>query len=315
MDIMLSSYHNIFKLIILSLFIVAGGVVLYEVGQSFLNYYPTQNYEVSVSSEVAHGEKSTHSHPQLLENDNTSGMPNIPIEKSIMSTSIRPNEVLMKLSLRGTVNAGMENAAAIIENSEEQKQKLYKIGNIIAGGVLSQILKEKVVIRIDRRDYVLIMDSISRPEEDESIVIIRRQDLENSLENIENFMSQVRIKPQFFNDGTGGLIVKDIRQGALLDQLGFRNGDVIQEINGVVIQNPYRLAVIYEGLKAVPFNILSFDTIGSNAKDILLGIDSQAGGIVNQTSKVLHKIESGEKIPVRFTRRGNKKAITLKFIE
>ncbi|MFC1892094.1 type II secretion system protein N [Thermodesulfobacteriota bacterium] len=221
----------------------------------------------------------------------------------------------MKLSLRGTVNAGMENAAAIIENSEEQKQKLYKIGNIIAGGVLSQILKEKVVIRIDRRDYVLIMDSISRPEEDESIVIIRRQDLENSLENIENFMSQVRIKPQFFNDGTGGLIVKDIRQGALLDQLGFRNGDVIQEINGVVIQNPYRLAVIYEGLKAVPFNILSFDTIGSNAKDILLGIDSQAGGIVNQTSKVLHKIESGEKIPVRFTRRGNKKAITLKFIE
>ena len=288
--------------------------MLYEVAQGFLGYYHIQNYEVPVTSKVVHRENPTPIDPILGNDNEMSGTPNTHPEKPVMSTNKKPNQALMKLSLRGTVNAGMKNSMAVIENKEERKQKLYIVGNVIAGGVLSKILKEKVFIRIDGSDYVLTMDSASSPEEEDgSAVIISRQDLEKALENVKSFMSQVRIKPHVFDDGTGGLLAQNIRQGSLFDKLGFKNGDIIQDINGAVIKSPHKLAAIYEGLKVVPFNILSFDSIGSKTKDILLGTDNQAGGIVNEVSKVYHKIESGEKIPVRFTRDGNKKAINFKF--
>lgn len=316
MQIVLRSYRNFLKLIILPLSIVAGGVMLYEVAQGYLDYYHTQDYEVSVPSEVVHRENPTPIDPILDKDDEMSGVPNAQLEEPIMSTGIKPNQALMKLSLRGTVNAGMENAMAVIENTEEQKQKLYRVGNVIAGGVLSKILKEKAFIRIDGSDYVLTMDSTSSSEEEDgSAVMVSRQDLEKALEDVKSFMSQVRIKPHIFDDGTGGLLAHDIKPGSLFDKLGFKNGDIIQDINGAVIKSPHKLAAIYEGLKVVPFNILSFDSIGSKAEDILLGIDNQAGGIVSEVSKVYQKVKSGEEIPVRFTRNGNKKAITLKFRE
>jgi len=314
MEIVSRSYRNIIKLIILPLSIVAGGVMLYEVAQGFLGYYHTRNYEVPVSSEVVHRENPNPIDPILDKNDEMSDAPSTHPEEPVMSTNIKPNQALMKLSLRGTVNAGMENAMAVIENTEKQKQKLYRIGNAIAGGVLSKILKEKAFIRIGGSDYVLTMDSTSSSEEEDgSAVMVSRQDLKRALEDVKSFMSQVRIKPHIFDDGTGGLVAQDIRQGSLFDKLGFKNGDIIQDINGAVIKSPHKLAAIHEGLKVVPFNILSFDSIGSKAEDILLGIDNQAGGIVSEVSKVYQKVKSGEEIPVRLTRDGTKKAISLKF--
>lgn len=288
--------------------------MLYEVAQGFLGYYHTRKHEVPVPSELVHRENPTPIDPILSKDDEMSGVPNTQLEEPVMSTGIKPNRALIKLSLRGTVNAGMENAMAVIENKEERKQKLYRVGNVIAGGVLSKILKEKVFIRIDGSDYVLAMDSTSSPEEEDgSVIMVSRQELEKALEDVKGFISQVRIKPHVFDDGTGGLVAHDIKPGSLFDKLGFENGDIIQDINGAVIKSPHKLAAIHEGLKVVPFNILSFDSIGSMAEDILLGIDNQAGGIVSEVSKVYQKVKSGEEIPVRLTRDGNKKAISLKF--
>jgi len=314
MEIVLKFYRNIFKIVILPLSIFVGGVILYGIAQGFLGYYCTRNYEVPVPSKLLHRENLIHSDHIFDRNDEMSGVPNTQLEEPVMSTGIKPNRALIKFSLRGTVNAGMENAMAVIENKEERNQKLYRVGNVIAGGVLSKILKEKVFIRIDGSDYVLTMDSTSfHEEEDGSVVIVSRQDLKKALEDVKNFMSQVRIKPHVFDDGTGGLLAQDIRQGSLFDKLGFKNGDIIQNINGAVIKSPHKLAAIHEGLKVVPFNMLSFDSIGSKAEDILLGIDNQAGGIVSEVSKVYQKVKSGEEISVRLTRDGNKKAISLKF--
>lgn len=314
MGIVLRSYRNFLKLIILPLSIFAGGAMLYEVAQGFLGYYHTQNYEVSVPSEVVHHENPTLIDPILDKDDEMSGAPNTQPEEPVMSTNIKPNQALMKLSLRGTGNTGTENAIAVIENKEERKQKLYRVGNVIAGGVLSKILKEKVFIMIDGRDNVLVMDYTSPSEEENGgVVVLSRRDLEKALEDVKSFMSQVRIKPHIFDDGTSGLLAQDIKQGSLFDKLGFNNGDIIQNINGAAIQSPHRLAAIYEGLKVVPLNILSFDGIGSKVENILLGIDNQAGGIVSEVSKVYQKVKSGEEIPVRLTRDSNKKAINFKF--
>ena len=313
-EIVSRSYRNIFKIVILPLSIFVGVVILYEVVQGFLGYYHTRKHEVSVPSELMHRENLTPIDPILGKDDEMSGVPNTQLEEPVMSTGIKPNRALLKLSLIGTVNAGMENAMAVIENKEERKQKLYRVGNVIAGGVLSKILKEKVFIRIDGSDYVLKMDSTtSIEEEDGSVVMVSRQELENALEDVKSFISQVRIKPHIFDDGTGGLVAQDIKPGSLFDKLGFENGDIIQDINGAVIKSPHKLAAIHEGLKVVPLNILSFDSIGSKAEDILLGIDNQAGGVVSEVSKVYQKVKSGEEIPVRLTRDGNKKAISLKF--
>lgn len=78
-------------------------------------------------------------------------------------------------------------------------------------------------------------------------------------ENINQYMTQVRIIPYFEGNRSAGYRVASIRPGSAFEQLGFRTGDVIQRVNDVELSSPEKMYTIFQNLrdeKRVNVNII-----------------------------------------------------------
>ncbi|MBW1701609.1 MAG: hypothetical protein JRJ50_05710 [Deltaproteobacteria bacterium] len=318
------SYHIILELLIISVVIFVGVSTFYKIVRLRLSEDNVQP-PVKISTKVVENQKG----PALPESrvviDRDKRIPAVSkishkrLEKEKVD---HPDPALDKLALRGTVNGGQENALAVIEDKDIQRQGLYRIGDLIHGGVIKKILKEKVVIRFGERDDVLTIEGRSPSEaqgeyaEKESdiegvSVTVAREDLEKAFKDVKGLISQVRIRPVILDGGSRGVQLVGIRQGSIFDKYGLKSGDIIQEINGAVIENPARLAALYDGLKSVPLDI-SFNEIGSGIEDILLGVDRGAGGIAKEVSDVYSKIESGDGFSLKLNRKGKRQITNYK---
>lgn len=77
--------------------------------------------------------------------------------------------------------------------------------------------------------------------------------------NINQYMTQVRIIPYFEGNRSAGYRIAAIRPGSAFEQLGFRGGDVIQRINDVDLVSPEKMYTIFQNLrdeKRVNVNII-----------------------------------------------------------
>ncbi|MBW1911511.1 MAG: hypothetical protein JRJ11_18560, partial [Deltaproteobacteria bacterium] len=160
------SYHIILELLIISVVIFVGVSTFYKIVRLRLSEDNVQP-PVKISTKVVENQKG----PALPESrvviDRDKRIPAVSkishkrLEKEKVD---HPDPALDKLALRGTVNGGQENALAVIEDKDIQRQGLYRIGDLIHGGVIKKILKEKVVIRFGERDDVLTIEGRSPSE-------------------------------------------------------------------------------------------------------------------------------------------------------
>ncbi len=77
--------------------------------------------------------------------------------------------------------------------------------------------------------------------------------------NINQYMTNVRLIPYFEGSKSAGYRIAAIRPGSAFEQLGFKGGDVIQQINNVEISTPDKMYTIFQNLKdekRVTVNIL-----------------------------------------------------------
>lgn len=293
---------HILKLTALSLFILVGGVAIYVGASSWMNSPHTKNIEPPSPAKIEETwiETSKKSIPAVADETPTASK-TLYIDNAMATTEAAPN-----LALRGTVNWGTESAQAIIEDLNEQKQKLYKTGDVIREGIITRIMRRRVIVNWKGKEVVLTMATISDFENRKKrTVTVDRSKLNDAFRDINSLIAQISIKPHISKDGIGGLQVEDIVPGSLADSLGFIDGDIIQEINGSKIQRPRMLAAIYSGMKFLPKDVFSTEGLGSKAGSILLNINDRADGVAHEVSKVYQKMESGEDIPVLFTRNGN----------
>ncbi|MBF8258344.1 MAG: hypothetical protein HW377_718 [Actinobacteria bacterium] len=77
--------------------------------------------------------------------------------------------------------------------------------------------------------------------------------------NINQYMTNVRLIPFFEGNRSAGYRVAAVRPGSAFEQLGFRGGDVIQQVNNVELSTPDKVYTIFQNLKdekRVTVNIL-----------------------------------------------------------
>ncbi|MHB1013453.1 MAG: type II secretion system protein GspC [Desulfobacteria bacterium] len=77
--------------------------------------------------------------------------------------------------------------------------------------------------------------------------------------NINQYMTQVRLIPFFEGNKSAGYRIAAIRPGTTFEQLGFKGGDVLQQVNGLDVSSPEKLYTIFQNLKdekKVSVNIL-----------------------------------------------------------
>lgn len=118
----------------------------------------------------------------------------------------------LNLKLWGTVTGTGEKAYAVIEDKSKNRQGLYHKGDAIQNATIKMILRKKVVLRVSGEDEILAMEDEkdptdrmdtarnSRGRESYSYaggnrVMIDRDEINSALNNINQLMQQVRVRP------------------------------------------------------------------------------------------------------------------------
>jgi general secretion pathway protein C len=167
----------------------------------------------------------------------------------------------LNLKLWGTATGLGRDPFAVIEVAKERKQNLYRVGDTVDRATLKRILREKVVLNVDGTDEVLQMEipedrrasrsPVSRARRvatqerttpttrraGEQHIALDRSQVAEALENANDVIKQVRIRPHFKNGQPDGLSMTGIRPRSIFRKMGLRNGDIITSVNDEDVQN------------------------------------------------------------------------------
>jgi len=190
----------------------------------------------------------------------------------VSETVIDPNELeetQLNLKLWGTVAGQPEDSYAIIEDTKRSKQGLYRKGDAIQNAEVKMILRKKVVLSVNGKDEILLMEEgknkrksspsrLKRPDHvranygqediDESINVDRSK-INSALKNINQLMSQVKVRPHFKDGVPSGLLLSHIQRNSIFKEMGLLNGDIVKGVNGKEIKSVDDALKFYENLK------------------------------------------------------------------
>ncbi len=80
---------------------------------------------------------------------------------------------------------------------------------------------------------------------------IDRSEVDSQLDNMAQLFTQIRAVPHFDGGESTGFRLFAIRQNSIFDQIGLRNGDIIEEINGNKISDPSKALALLQELRNV----------------------------------------------------------------
>ena len=180
----------------------------------------------------------------------------------------------LRLALLGTIAGNRKTSAAIIQDTGAKTQGLYREGDSIQGATIKSIMRNKVILAIGNRDEALLMEGpesggtatvsdTGQPEAAaesapaataavERNMNIKRSDIEASLKDINELLSQASIQPHSTNGEPDGLTITGIKAGSIFRKMGLRNGDIVKGVNNDAIKTAEDLMSMYNDLKSAP---------------------------------------------------------------
>ena len=176
----------------------------------------------------------------------------------------------LNLKLWGTVSGVGHQAYAVIEDTSRREQNLYRKGDNIQSATIKMILREKVVLSVRGKDEVLEMEKMengssspfsasmrSRTSVASSLgsrsmptqrITLQRSMIDESIQDINKLMTQVKIMPHLENGQPSGLSVSNIQPNSIFRRMGLRNGDIIMGVDGENIQSVDDALKLYQNL-------------------------------------------------------------------
>jgi general secretion pathway protein C len=180
----------------------------------------------------------------------------------------------LDIILLGTVAGDNEHAYAVIEDKSKRTQDIYHIGDSVKSAVLKNIYRNKVVIRFNGKDEILLKDenevqkgssSSSSPglsgieppggsppygeSGPSQTIMLNRTELDSALSNVQEVMTQASIQPHMQDGVVDGLTINGVKAGSIFRRAGLRNGDIVKGVEGMDIKNPEDLLAIYGNLR------------------------------------------------------------------
>jgi len=250
-------YQTIFNLFALAIIIIIGVELFYMIIRVQLKNVKSQGIIVQHLPDVERHRRPTFDYykPILKRNIFGSGED---VSKEIRTEEIENLQpTTLKLALLGTVSGNQQNTFAVIEEINKKKQALYRVGDSVQGAIVKKILRGKVILRVEGRDEILTIEEaaalragkeylVSKPIGKGTTIIVGRSAVQESMRNIHNLLSQVRIRPYFRDGKADGLSVTNIKAGSFFAKLGLKNGDIVQGIDGKIIKSPEDVLEMYK---------------------------------------------------------------------
>jgi len=266
-------YHTIFNLLALSIVIYTGVDIFYRVVRAGLRQVDIKTFEVPYMPGAKGYQRPPLGDYRSIIARNIFGSLDSPSE-AVMAKEIEVLEpTSLKIALLGTVTGSPQNAIAVIEETDKKKQGLYKVGDSIQNAIIKMILRGKVVLRVDDRDEILTMEELSASKDKKkhqasgpigrkTTITVSRSDVQKSLQNINELLSQVRVRPYFRNGKPEGLALSKIKEGSIFAKLGLKDGDIVRGVNDSTIKSPDDILVFYRKLKSGSSVALQIDRKG-----------------------------------------------------
>jgi general secretion pathway protein C len=193
-------------------------------------------------------------------------LPDEPVEPEPVDEEEQLAATRLPLKLLGTVAASDPKAAwAAVEETTKRERLVVRPQD--------KLLDKATVVRIERRRIVLenggkreelalddepataagplararaaaraapdvadLRDRVQQVAEDSFQV--QREQVDQAMRNPAELFSQARILPKYENGQMTGVQLNSIQPGSLFEEIGIRDGDVITQVNGIVVSSP-----------------------------------------------------------------------------
>ena len=182
--------------------------------------------------------------------------------------SVQPAQNLppLNIRLRGTVISPQGYAMAMIEDRNQRKEYLYKVGDRVQDAVIQDIENDRVVLargegqgevirlftgdqRSGSRPVGRAPGEIARPAEPPSAGSTQASSESvqstKKLQRTRSLMSRLRLRPFTSGGKAVGFLVGRVPEGSPLEQAGLKKGDVIVGINDIEVSAPKQLFEAY----------------------------------------------------------------------
>jgi type II secretion system protein C len=175
-------------------------------------------------------------------------------ERPVPPTSTQRSEKLdampsaedLGLKLVGVLAGGPAVSRAIIQNTQSNTTGLYRISEVVASAIIESIQRDAVILRHQGRQLVLRLhtgaggkgggESAPRQEKPAAAETARPQGrvppLSTQARYVEEVFHNITIEPCVKDNQVQGLKVSGLEKVPLAEMFGFKNGDIIQSING-----------------------------------------------------------------------------------
>lgn len=174
----------------------------------------------------------------------------------------------LKLKLWGTVTGQDKKSRAVIEDTQQRSQNLYRTGDTIQGATLKMILREKVVLSVNGQDEILEMEKLKSGPASRvggardygaapaagtvrtQKIKLKRALIEEAMADVNDLMQQVKVRPYMEKGNAAGLILSGIKPNSIFRKMGLRNGDIIKGVEGEEITSMDDALGFYTKLKS-----------------------------------------------------------------
>jgi general secretion pathway protein C len=157
------------------------------------------------------------------------------------------SQEVTSFDLKGTVAGGSSFGFIVIEEKGKNKQRLYRLGDMIGSARLIKIARNAAVIRSGGREITLKIKEtpegslLSRQQGPQASIpssgmALSRAEVNEKLLDLKTIMTQAAVRPYFEAGAQEGFIISDIKPDSLYQKLGLQNGDIIIDVNGKRMQ-------------------------------------------------------------------------------
>lgn len=157
--------------------------------------------------------------------------------------NLPPSEAYTAFNLKGTMAINQSTGYAIVEEKGKDKQKLYRLGEMIGSARLVRVTRNTAVLKGGGKEFVMKIKEIAeaplmgRPSQPGRDVAISKQEITQGLGDLNSMMSQAVIRPFIVEGVRNGFVVSNIVPGSLYQKLGLQNGDVVVNVNNKKLES------------------------------------------------------------------------------
>lgn len=167
-------------------------------------------------------------------------------------------ERLSDLMLIGTMLDKDGFSVAFIRNCLAGYEGQYREGDRIWEFTISRILHGEVVLKSkDGREYLITTSALQKDtpinhpdiiEQEEYKTIVKKHPLISNYKNLNNLLKDVTLRPDISSGRIEGIRLEKIRDGSVIKDAGFKEGDVVKGINRCGLQNLKDVEEVYRQL-------------------------------------------------------------------